>query len=188
MKKSNFVILFNGLIGLSTALMVWGLFSSVLPRYSEHGPSLMTGTAAYISLVIVAWFLKENSSALSTLLPVLGIGLTGTHIYAEIQLISSIGFSTVTHLLGYTALMALGFAVCIKVLSRLSKSALASLTLNGFLTTGVAFTYWHVSSITIIRESNLFFIPFSFLFILTVGQLLFKVYRERNHAYSSPEL
>lgn len=168
--------------------MVWGLFSSVLPKYSEHGSSLIMGTVAYISLVIITWFLRENSSFLSKLLPLLGIGLIGTHIYIEIQLISSLGFSVVTNLLGYTALIAIGSAVCIKVLNRLSKSALGTLTLNGFLTTGVAFTYWHVSSISIIRESNLFFIPFSLLFILTVGQLLFKVYRERTHAYSSPEL
>ncbi|SFK55178.1 hypothetical protein SAMN04488569_104819 [Marinilactibacillus piezotolerans] len=183
MNKSTFSFLFNGIFVMSIILMFWGLFSSVLPRYSGNSRSMIIGTILYTGLALLAWLVRIHSTLPTKFLILTSLGLAGIHIYSEIQLLTSIGLFAITNMLGYTALITLGLALSIKFLNNISKNSLASLSLNGLLTTAVTFTYWHVASINLVRESLLFFIPFSFLFFLTIGQFAFKFFRERNLLY-----
>ncbi|GEL68120.1 hypothetical protein [Marinilactibacillus psychrotolerans] len=185
MNKSTHNFLFSGLLGISIVLLLVGLFFSIVPQYPERSSSMIAGTIVYIGLALLAFSAKKHSTLSSKFLILSGLGLAGIHIYTEIQLLTSIGLFAITNMLGYTALISIGLAIGVKVLNKISKTSLGSLSLNGFLTAGVAFTYWHVASINIVRESLLFFIPFSILFFLTVGQFIYKILKERNRTYIS---
>ena len=159
---------------LFSLLLLTCLYVDVLPEYLNHSQSMIIGTFAYISMVALACFTNESSEFTSKFFA-LAISIFALyHVVVEFQYMTSIALLSMTSVLGYTALITFGLLFSLKLISKFKHKPLPTFLFNGSMTLGTVLVYWHVASIDVVRESVLFFVPFSLLCLITIGQFLFR--------------
>lgn len=168
-------------VGLSV-LMMLGLILSVIPQFPEHGFSMIVGVLAYLSMVIIV-LTSEWKHTLSTAAAGLsGVVLIVLHLLAEMSIIAAIRFPAMTNPYGYAALAAFLIALIIKGLSFIDQWSKIRQYINGVMTVGVGFTYWHVASIGVVATSWLFIVPFTLLLIWTLVHFTTVVVMKKKRA------
>ncbi len=164
-------------IGLSllTLFMIVGLFTELLPRYSVHHSSMIIGTIAYVSMVVLAWFSNDTSRFTIKFLTLAVASFATFHIVSEILFLQSLTFLMITSVLGYAALAVFVLAIATKLMNLVSQGPLSSLIVNGLLTMSTILVYWHVASINVVQSSLVFFVPFTLLGLSTIIQFAYRL-------------
>lgn len=169
MKKSHSIILALTFTALAS-IMLFALLKDVLPAYANHGSSMVVGTLAYITMggIVILSSLKNKQLGGAGVIATLGFVFS--HILIEARLFSSIGISGVTNPFGYAAIGALLLAGASYLVSKVHFLSQLTLYVNGLMVAGTTLVYYHVASLAPIRESFLFFVPFTLFCIWTVTQ------------------
>jgi len=169
LKKSYSIIASLAFVSLAVTQLI-ALSSAVLPAYPEHGRSMIVGTLAYIFMSGIVIFASASSKQLGMAGALASLVFIGSHIFIEARLFSTIGLASVTSPFGYAAIAAFLLAGSTYIMNKARRLAQFTLYINGLMTAGITLVYYHVASLAPVRESLLFFIPFTLVLAWTVAQ------------------
>lgn len=169
MKKVNSLYLIGAFSVLLIAMLV-GLVVNVVPAFPAHGGSMVIGTLSYVAMAGIVLASKFENKQFSIASGIAGVVFAASHIFTEMNLFARAGLTSVTNPFGYAAVGAFILAGIIFGLNKVKNHSYALTGVNGLMTAGVTFVFYHVASIAAVRESMLFFVPFTLLFVWTIGQ------------------
>lgn len=169
MKKSRPIVASLAFVSLS-AILFSSLFSAIIPAYSNHSRSMIIGVLAYILMSGIVVFASSNSKQLGLTGALASLTFVGAHVLIEASLFSTMGIASVTNPIGYAAIAAFLLAGFTYVVNKVRHLAHLTLYINGLMTAGITLVYYHVASLAPVRESLLFFIPFTLVLAWTVAQ------------------
>lgn len=174
MKKSYSMYLV-GAFSLLVLAMLAGLMNQVVPAFPEHGGSMVVGTLAYVAMAVLVLTAKLDNKHVATASGISGVAFIAAHVFASMNAFSSMSIQEVTHSFGYAAVGAFVLAAIVFALNKVKETSMVMLGVSGMMTTGVFFTYYHVAAMSAVRSSIMFFVPFTLLFVWTMGQFALQV-------------
>lgn len=174
MKKNHSMYLVVG-FSLLVLAMLAGLVNQVVPAFPEHAGSMVIGTLAYVAMAVLVLTAKLENKHIATASGIAGVAFIATHIFASMNLFTTVGVTEVTHSFGYAAVGAFVLAAIVFGMKKVKENNTVMLGVSGLMSTGVFFTYYHVAAMAAVRSSILFFVPFTVLFAWTIGQFAVQV-------------
>lgn len=174
MKKDNSMYLV-GAFSLLVLAMLAGLMNQVVPAFPEHGGSMVVGTLAYVAMAVLVLTAKLDNKHIAAASGIAGVGFVATHIFASMNLFTTLGLADITHTFGYAAVGSFVLAAIVFALNKVKETSLVMVGVSGLMTTGVFFTYYHVAAMAAVRASIVFFVPFTILFVWTMAQFALQV-------------